>query len=48
MHFDINELVMLDLHICDVEDRKKPKPKAVFSFDLELTLLLQSTRVSYE
>jgi hypothetical protein len=31
MGFVIDDLIQLDLHICDVEGRKKPKPRAVFS-----------------
>lgn len=44
----IDGLIVLDLHICDVEGRKKPKPKVVFSDDLELPILYQLTKGSYE
>ena len=36
MKFRIDGLIQVGLHICDVEDRKKPKPKVVFSNGLEL------------
>ena len=39
MRCEIDGLIQLNLHICDVEGRKKPKPKAVFSDDLELSFL---------